>query len=263
MALLQVDFFSEVLGMCTQMSVILPQRTRRQIGMTGAVREGKYPAVFLLHGMTDDHTTWCRRTSIERYVSELGIAVVMPEVHLGWYTDTKYGMRYQTYISRELPGICREFFPNISYKKEDILAAGVSMGGYGAWKAALDGSENFGAGAALSGALDLAASLERHRQEEPEEQAFWNGIFGSGESVRGSDNDLWELAAERKATEKEMPRLYAWCGRQDFLYEDNLHTWEHMKELGIEVTVKESEGSHTWDCWDEQIQDVLKWWMDR
>lgn len=142
MALLQVDFFSEVLGMCTQMSVILPQRTRRQIGMTGAVREGKYPAVFLLHGMTDDHTTWCRRTSIERYVSELGIAVVMPEVHLGWYTDTKYGMRYQTYISRELPGICREFFPNISERKEDILAAGVSMGGYGAWKAALDGSEN-------------------------------------------------------------------------------------------------------------------------
>ena len=263
MALLQVDFFSEVLGMCTQMSVILPQRTSRQIGMTGTVREGKYPAVFLLHGMTDDHTTWCRRTSIERYVSELGIAVIMPEVQLGWYTDTKYGMRYQTFLCRELPGICREFFPNISDKKEDILAAGVSMGGYGAWKAALDGSENFGAGAALSGALDLAASLERHTQEEPEEQAFWNGIFGSGESVRGSDNDLWELAAERKATEKEMPRLYAWCGRQDFLYEDNLHTWEHMKELGIEVTVKESEGSHTWDCWDEQIQDVLKWLMDR
>lgn len=224
MALLQVDFFSEVLGMCTQMSVILPQRTSRQIGMTGTVREGKYPAVFLLHGMTDDHTTWCRRTSIERYVSELGIAVIMPEVQLGWYTDTKYGMRYQTFLCRELPGICREFFPNISDRKEDILAAGVSMGGYGAWKAALDGSENFGAGAALSGALDLAASLERHRQEEPEEQAFWNGIFGSGESVRGSDNDLWELAAERKATEKEMPRLYAWCGRQDFLYEDNLHT---------------------------------------
>ena len=259
MALLQVDFFSEVLGMCTQMSVILPQRTSRQIGMTGTVREGKYPAVFLLHGMT----TWCRRTSIERYVSELGIAVIMPEVQLGWYTDTKYGMRYQTFLCRELPGICREFFPNISDRKEDILAAGVSMGGYGAWKAALDGSENFGAGAALSGALDLAASLERHRQEEPEEQAFWNGIFGSGESVRGSDNDLWELAAERKASEKEMPRLYAWCGRQDFLYEDNLHTWEHMKKLGIEVTVKESEGSHTWDCWDEQIRDVLKWWMDR
>jgi len=190
MALLQVDFFSEVLGMCTQMSVILPQRTSRQIGMTGTVREGKYPAVFLLHGMTDDHTTWCRRTSIERYVSELGIAVIMPEVQLGWYTDTKYGMRYQTFLCRELPGICREFFPNISDKKEDILAAGVSMGGYGAWKAALDGSENFGAGAALSGALDLAASLERHRQEEPEEQAFWNGIFGSGESVRRSDNEI-------------------------------------------------------------------------
>ena len=30
------------------------------------------------------------------------------------------------------------------------------MGGYGAWKAALEGNENFGAAAALSGALDIA-----------------------------------------------------------------------------------------------------------
>ena len=263
MALLQVDFFSEVLGMCTQMSVILPQRTSRQIGMTGAVKDGKYPAVFLLHGMTDDHTTWCRRTSIERYVSELGVAVIMPEVQLGWYTDTKYGMRYQTFICREHPGICREFFPNISDRKEDILAAGVSMGGYGAWKAALEGNENFGAAAALSGALDIAASLERHRKENPREQEFWNGIFGSRESVKGSSNDLWELAGRRKASGSPMPRLYAWCGRQDFLYEDNLHTWAHMRDLGIEVTARESEGNHTWDCWDMQIQDVLQWWLDR
>ena len=33
MALLHVDFFSDVLGMCQQMDVILPEQTHGQIGM--------------------------------------------------------------------------------------------------------------------------------------------------------------------------------------------------------------------------------------
>ena len=41
MALLHVDFFSDVLGMCAEMDVILPERTRGQIGMEGKRGEGK------------------------------------------------------------------------------------------------------------------------------------------------------------------------------------------------------------------------------
>ena len=54
MALLHVDFFSDVLGMCAEMDVILPERTRGQIGMEGKRGEGKYPVLYLLHGMSDD-----------------------------------------------------------------------------------------------------------------------------------------------------------------------------------------------------------------
>ncbi len=35
MALMHVDFFSDVLGMSMNMDVILPQQTRGQIGMEG------------------------------------------------------------------------------------------------------------------------------------------------------------------------------------------------------------------------------------
>ncbi|MDE5801608.1 MAG: hypothetical protein K2I22_01670 [Lachnospiraceae bacterium] len=42
-------------------------------------------------------------------------------------------MNYFTFVSEELPAICRDFFPNMSDKREDTLAAGLSMGGYGAW----------------------------------------------------------------------------------------------------------------------------------
>ena len=91
MALLHVNFFSDVLGMCTNMDVILPQQTNGQIGMEGKGAGGRYKTVYLLHGMSDDQTIWQRRTSIERYASKLGIAVVMPTTHLAFYTDTNYG----------------------------------------------------------------------------------------------------------------------------------------------------------------------------
>ena len=94
MALMHVDFFSDVLGMSMNMDVILPQQTKGQIGMEGEAGNGRYKTMYLLHGMSDDQTVWQRRTSIERYVSRLGIAVVMPTTHLGFYTDTTYGMRY-------------------------------------------------------------------------------------------------------------------------------------------------------------------------
>ena len=82
MALIHVDFFSEVLGMSSQMEVILPQQTEGQIGIGHVEKQNKYPVLYLLHGMTDNQTIWTRNTSIERYAAEHGIAVVMPNAHL-------------------------------------------------------------------------------------------------------------------------------------------------------------------------------------
>ena len=83
------------------MNVILPQtvRTAGLIGVDSAdVGDATYPVLYLLHGMSDDHTIWSRRTSIERYADEMGIAVVMPTTELGWYTDMKHGRKWRTFI---------------------------------------------------------------------------------------------------------------------------------------------------------------------
>ena len=259
MALMHVDFFSDVLGMCVNMDVIIPQRTKGQIGMEGMAADGQYKTMYLLHGMSDDQTIWQRRTSIERYVSKLGVAVVMPTTHLAFYTDTTYGMRYWTFISQELPRVCREFFPRMSDKREDTLAAGLSMGGYGAWKLGLGASETFGAAASLSGALDVT----RFCREKPNEQraALLRGIFGNVKKLKGSDNDVLALAQRLNEQGKEKPRLYAWCGTEDFLYEDNVKAWKRVKALGYDFTCESSPGDHLWSCWDEKIQDVLRWWL--
>lgn len=262
MALLHVDFFSEVLEKCMNMDVILPQNTTSQIGMKGNAKAGKYKTVYLLHGMSDDHTTWQRRTSIERYVSEYGIAVVMPDAGLGFYTDTKYGLPYWTFFSQELPKICREFFPQLSEKREDTLAAGLSMGGYGAWKLGLGAPETFGAAASMSRVLDVARRVKEEAADIARKPSgFWEGIFGNPDRIAGSSNDLKYLAKKLKEEQKPEPRLFAWCGTEDFLYQNNLDMWEEMKRLGYEVTTTSSSGDHQWKYWDEQIQTILEWWI--
>ena len=89
--------------MAMSMDVILPRNTTRQIGLQGKAGEGKVPTLYLLHGCSDDHTIWLRRTSIERYVAPLGLAVVMPNVHRSYYTNMKEGFDYWDYVSEHDP----------------------------------------------------------------------------------------------------------------------------------------------------------------
>ena len=257
MALCHVDFFSNVLGQCMQMDVILPERTQGQIGMEGHVDAGKYPTLYLLHGMSDDHTIWQRRTSIERYASEHSLAVVMPGVSLSWCTDmySSDTCRYFTYVSQELPRICRDFFPNMSPRREDTWVAGLSMGGYGALKCALRAPETFSRAASLSGAVDVA-SLCRQRALGSS-QRYWESVFGPAGQVAGSENDLFALA--ERVPEPDRPALFMWCGEQDFLLPDNLRLRDHLARLGYDLTYSQSSGDHQWKYWDEQIQNVLQW----
>ena len=257
MALLHVDFFSDVLGMCVEMDVILPQSTQGQVGMEGKSSSfGDWPVLYLLHGMSDDHTIWQRRTSIERYVSDYGMAVVMPSTQLGWYTDMAIGQKWWTYISKELPAIVHDFFPNITTKREKTFAAGLSMGGYGALKCGLCAPETFGAVAALSGGLDVAAICENDKDSQP---SIWFNIFGPGNSVRGSENDLFAAAEKLVKTNIPLPQIYLWCGSEDFLIQHNRDMRDHLTSLQIPLTYEEAPGDHQWKYWDEKIQTVLKW----
>ncbi|MBQ1074255.1 esterase family protein [Micromonospora sp. C31] len=253
MALTRVDFHSEVLGLSTSMTVILPQRTSSQIGISGSAGQGDPPVLYLLHGLSDDDTTWLRRTSIERYVAPLGLAVVMPQVGRSFYTDEEHGNRYWTFLTQELPRLCHDFF-RLSARREDTFVAGLSMGGYGALKWALREPGRFAAAASLSGALDVAA--RRHDPSAPLDAAVWHTAFGE-RTVVGSDDDV--LALLGGAAVADLPALRVACGTGDFLYEDNLAFVAAARERGVALSVDFSPGAHDWAYWDAKIQDVLAW----
>ncbi|MCD1258438.1 esterase family protein [Paenibacillus athensensis] len=254
MAFIDCHFYSETLGISTAMHVLLPQRSTTQIGMTGRVLgTGKHPVLYLLHGLSDDHTIWMRRTSIERYAAELGLAVVMPAVGRSFYTDMAHGYRYWTFVSEELPQLAREFFP-LSAERELNFAAGLSMGGYGAMKLGLSHPERFAAVASLSGALDVRRFIDN-----PENMADFRLIFGDGADVAASDNNLLRLADKLAESGKPAPKLYQACGTEDFLYADNVRFRDYIRGLPFDLTYEEGPGIHDWAYWDLKIQSVLDW----
>jgi len=254
MALIHCDFFSEVLELCTSMYVILPQPTRAEI-QAQSDSDHKYPTLYLFHGLSDDHTIWQRRTSIERYVEPLNLAVVMPAVHRSFYTDMAVGYRYWTFISEELPELARHFFP-LSAAREDNFVAGLSMGGYGAFKLALTHPDRYAAAASLSGALDMVRAA---KENDEEWQAEIKRIFGNRRNIARSGNDLFYLA--EKVAKGKGPRLplYQWCGTEDVLYPANVRFHKHAQALGLDLTYEEGPGEHEWKYWDQQIQRVLDW----
>lgn len=249
---MHVNTYSKVLQQHISLDVLLPTEHDGQ----NFPKDTLWPTLYLLHGLSDDHTVWQRWSSLELKLCGLPLAVVMPTTMRGFYTDMKYGPRYFTYISQELPDLCEKMF-RLSSKREERYAAGLSMGGYGAFKLGLLCPERFGAVASLSGALDAVGSTEAAFDYDailPE----YTLIFGDRKDAIGSDNDLFAVARRRVESGAALPKFFMWCGVDDGLHRENaLFNQLYGKALGIDY--REGEGSHSWQCWDKHIADVLNW----
>lgn len=249
MALVRCDFFSEVLGLSTSMTVLLPEGAAARRAAPSGAAPG-HPTLYLLHGLSDDDTVWVRRTSLERYVEPLGLAVVMPQVHRSFFIDEARGGRYWAFVTEELPALAGSFF-HLSDRREDTFVAGTSMGGYGAIKWALQRPERFAGAASMSGALDVARLLATMAVEDLERRVL------DGRRVEGTSDDIPSLMAA--ADPALLPELLVTCGDQDDLLDDNRRFAERAAALGLPLTTRFGAGRHDWDYWDLSIQDVLAW----
>ena len=254
MALIHVNYFSPVLGMQRAMDVILPQR-ENGVGQKAEKAAGKIPVLYLLHGGSDDHTIWQRRTSIERYALERGLAVIRPASDVGFYVDMKYGYDFYLALSEELPGIVHEFFPNLSTRREDTFIAGLSMGGFGALKMAILHPERYAAAASLSGMVDLHWAYPQGEMPVSEE-FFYN--YGSKSEMEGSVNDIPFQMEKLIDSGKPLPKFYQAVGTEDFLYEINVQFRDRFQPC-CDLTYTERPGTHEWGFWDEEIQKVIGW----
>jgi putative tributyrin esterase len=248
MALIRLDHVPESVNVNLPLNIILPDP-----GSMKSVPLRQRKVLYLLHGLSDDASAWQRFTTIESVAAAYGLVVIMPSAGRSFYTDQPNGQRYFTYLTEELPQYLEDVF-NLAPRPEDTLIAGVSMGGYGAFKAAFRCPDRYAAAASISGVLSL--EILRALPDDPRQAEFVH-IFGELDKLSGSEHDpnTWIKHAAEAAV--PLPRLHVTSGRQEDIYPLGLYFVSMCQASGIDVAYHEEDGRHEWPFWNQQIQRFL------
>jgi len=238
MACATLHFHSPALAKACSMTVLVPE---------GSVGTPPFPVCYLFHGLSDDHTSWARQTSLERYVAGLPLIVVMPDGGRGFYCDAVGGLAYERYLLDDVIGFVDRTFHTMPERQGRVIG-GLSMGGYSAVKLALKYPQLFCSAVAHSAALDV-----RRRIERPEIAEEMRRIFGPAPG--GGSDDPYALAATMDR--RLLPALRLDCGLEDGLLEENRAFHRHLEQLGIPHEYAEFPGAHTWDYWDHHVQEAI------
>ena len=225
----------------------------KAIGMNVLVPAGKgpFPVLYLLHGLSDDHTGWMRLSMVECKAADLPLIIVMPDGGRSFYCNDPRpgGLAYEDHIWQATVQTVDNTFDTIADRRSRAIA-GLSMGGYGAMMLATRHPDVFSVACSHSGALGFAA---RRFPGRPALDAY----------VRALPKDKYNLyrlaTAMAKAKQKIAIRMD--CGETDFLIEDNRLFHKHLEKLGIAHQYEEFPGEHTWEYWNAHIRQTLDFVM--
>ncbi len=256
---IQCNFRAKSLYMPMTINVLLPSffehaATEESLDDVYKDKQFSYKTLYLLHGGVEDAHSWLAYTNIEKYADKYKLAVVLPSVGNSFYTDLVHGPAYWTFVSEELPRFVQSVFP-LSDKREDNFVAGLSMGGYGAFKMALNHPARYAAAISLSGALDIVHVLTNPKMIRNTLEDYFENL----DAVQGTYNDLFAQARKLKAAGAKIPRLYMACGVDDFIYEVNQKYLKFLNDEKIPVTYEEGPGAHEWNFWDKYLERSINW----
>lgn len=226
----QVRFFSEALKQHVSYNVILPE--------TGS---GPFPVLMQLHGYTDDEAVWLYQSNLIRHARPYPLIIVLPNGGTSFYLNLtsagRFGLRrYEDVMMQDLS---RHVIDTFHAKESPWVIGGLSMGGFGAMRLGLKYPDRFASIWAHSGAYDM-----RDR----------DGLFTEVEDPEDADVFTW---VERTAKRDNPPVISFDCGTDDDLIEENRRLHDRMDKAGLAHTYKEHPGGHTWDYWDEHVQEAL------
>ena len=265
MSILQYTFESEFLKSNTQITVILPDKPRALTPEQFFRNGRKYKVLWLLHGTFGDHTDWTRKTNIEMYAAERNLVVVMPSALNSNYSnwnDYMLGYKMYDFLTEELMPLIYGWFP-VSDRREDNFIAGLSMGGRGSIKFAVNHPEKFAAAAVLSATpMDMSSMGADNKcpmlntNNERVRTTLMNA--GGLEAFLNSNENVWVIL-DKLAKTGTLPRLMFACGQEDeMLYEYYKIFKQHAQGIGLEAHWFELPGyKHEWRFWDLAIQEAL------
>lgn len=255
--ILRGSLYSEVLGMDTGITVAAPNGTKSS---------GAYKVCYLLHGLCGNHDTWTDYAMLPFYAAKGNTVYVMPDAARSFYADMKLGAAWFTYLTDELPELCRSVF-HISACREDTAVIGGSMGGYGALKCAMTRPERYGMCAAFSAPclfLNEGLDAQRLHGKEPEfiarlgEQVLRDFELAFGPDLEHSDDDdLPSLAG--KLSQELAPQLFLTCGARDAYLRDHRRFCSVLDALKLRYTYEQWGADHSFPYFSEALRRAINY----
>ena len=239
MAFATINYYSHALNKASQFNVVFPDSPE-------APRP--WSVLYLLHGLSDDHTTWMRRSLIERYVLGYPLMVVMPDGGRGWYTNAAEGEAFEDDLVGQVIGLVDKTF-SVKAERSGRAIGGISMGGFGAVKLGLKHPDMF---ASVHSSSGLPAFLQ-HPDEAKLLSPEASRIFGA--NPKDGPEDPFRLA--REVNPKKAPALRLDCGEEDPFLRQNRVFHEHLNALGLAHEFVERPGTHNWEYWDARLREAV------
>lgn len=238
----------------------MPYRVVLPTNYNNSNEKNSYPVVYLLHGLTGHFDNWTDKTQLVEYAANYNYIIVTPEGNDGWYTDsaTVANDKYESYIIKELIPEIEKNYRALKDRNHRFIA-GLSMGGYGSIKFGLKYPEMFRLVGSFSGALGAGTWTQKDIGTKGVIAESLLAVFGIENSQTRQTNDIFNIVREMPADKiKTLPFIYADCGTEDFLYQNNRNFADLLVEKKIPHEFRELPGIHDWKFWNSEIREFLE-----
>ncbi len=239
--------------------------------------ERDFPVAYFLHGMFNDHTSWCvdrygnlppqiEQMMLQRKIPEF--LIVHPSGEQGFYTDSADGLlKYEQYLASDTIAEIESRY-RVKPGRQNRTIGGTSMGGYGALKLAFKRPELFSAVLAGSPIIllgdDPLAGLTANPSRATE---FFSQIFARVygdpfDKEHWKKNSLMHLAEDARFDGLRIKMLYGTADRYNGMIpmEQGVKALdEKLRQRGANVSLEVFEGQgHGWSLIVDHLEESVK-----
>lgn len=184
-------------------------------GFTGA--RPPFKCLWALHCAMEDGSFFLDTLGLGEFVRSEGFALVAPSLGNGYFLNSSY--EQQGDFLEELRLALPEALA-LSRKREENAVLGISMGGFGSLRWALQ-SRAFGSATAISGVFDCFIPPDERLFTNRQQRALhfaldrtMRRMLLEPDGTTKKDADFAALFAQARG---ELPRIHLFCGDEDFL----------------------------------------------
>lgn len=199
-----------------------------------------YPAVFLLHGWSQNYRVWDKVFDAQQIADCYNFILIFPDgLYDSWYMNSPVNPKQQ-YARFFFDDLLPAMHQNYSIDSSLIFLSGYSMGGHGALWLFFEHPELFRSAASSSGVMDLNASSLK--------ESSLPKLLGDYETNR-KRFDQYSVINRLHKIQQTDKIFWFDCGTNDHLYQANRRFREKCDKLGIKAISVVQPGKHHRSYW--------------